>query len=437
MTSLAILKGKLDSNYLERKDIFFIIFTILLSIAIVIFSSLENVRGILFFFILFFVILIIAKNLSIRFSEPRLLTIIIVAFLFRSIIAYITSTIFPLGKVYMADANMYHIQMRELAESFFTFRTPYLQTHNLKVLSYSYLGSFLYFIFGPSILIMKFLNAFFGVLLIVNVYRILSIISNKRSALLGSVLVSFWPSIAFWNSQNLRDSLMVLLISEVTYLYVKAKWTKRNINFLYLLIPLAGTLILRLYIGIIITAIFFIFITIRLFSIKGYIRPLGIFAELIFFAVLIDIFIKFEPTLIAIFNGIRSYMATGGSAFFANAQYNNFCDVLTFIPKGLFYFLFAPLIGMTKNLMQFFSSIENLGFYFIFVSSILGLLYFLRERKIRLIAFPLCVIISIAVIYSLIEGNVGTAYRHKMQILPFIIMFSAHFLGTLRIKSKT
>ena len=436
MTSLAILKGKLDSSYLERKDIFFILFTILLSITIVIFSSLENVRGILFFFILFFIIFIIAKNFSIRFSEQRLFTIIIAAFLFRSIIAYITSTIFPLGKVYMADANMYHMQMKNLANSFFSFSNPYLRMQGINVISYCYLGSFFYFIFGPSMLIIKFLNSFFGVLLILNIYRTVLIFSNKKAAFLSAFLISFWPSIAFWNSQNFRDSLIVLLISEVIYLFLYAQKRKKSYYLLLLLLPLIIILVLRNYIGIIVSAVFFIFIIIRLFTLKGYIKPLGILCGMVIYAILIYILLQHIQLIITTLSNIRFYRVKGGSAFLPNVQYNNFFDALLYIPQGLFYFLFAPFLGMTQNLMQFLSSIENLVFYLIFVSSILGLLYFFREREIRLIAFPLCVIISIAVIYSLIEGNVGTAYRHKMQILPFIIMFSAHFWGTLKIRFR-
>jgi 4-amino-4-deoxy-L-arabinose transferase-like glycosyltransferase len=333
----------------------------------------------------------------------------------------------------MPDARMYHFQMTNIANSYFNYSVPVLKMHSLGVMSYSYIGSIFYFIFGSSMLVMKLFNSFIGTLLVLNVYRISSLISGKKAALISSILIAFWPSVAFWASQNLRDSLVVLSISQVVFLFVMGKYSKDNKFFYFMIFPLIACLLLRYYIGIIISIALIIILLLQLAKINNYLRIFSYLVLLTIFGFILKFLIEYIPAIITLFNYRRNYLAEGGSAFLINVQYSNFGQMLLFIPLGLVYFLFSPFPGSATNIMQLLSSLENIIFYIIFLLAIGGMYRLVKDKKLKLTYFLSIIILSISLFYSVIEANIGTAYRHKMQILPFIIIIASYYFSKMRI----
>lgn len=47
---------------------------------------------------------------------------------------------------------------------------------------------------------------------------------------------------------------------------------------------------------------------------------------------------------------------------------------------------------------------------------------------------PLAVLVIVVASYALVEGNFGTAYRHRAQIMPLFFVFSA--VGLSRFKER-
>jgi len=425
----------MNSSPLEIK--YYYLFAIFCAIVFPLFILLSNrieiVSGFLFFYLLLFIVYIISNNYSQKIENYYLIYILIFAFLFRALIAFTTSIIFKLDNTYMPDAQMYHMQMTNIANSYFNYSNPIIKMYSLGVMTYSYIGSFIYFIFGSSMLLMKLFNSFIGMLLVLNVYRISSLLFGKKAALISSILVAFWPSIAFWASQNLRDSLMVLSISLVVYLFIKGKYSKEKKYFYFIIFPLMGCVLFRYYIGIIITLILCIILLFQLAKINNYLRIFSYLTLLVIFGFILKVLIEYVPSIVVLFNFRRNYLAAGGSAFLTNIEYNNLGQMLQFMPLGLFYFLFSPFPGVADNVMLLFSSLENIFFYIIFIFAIGGIYKIIKDKKFHFAYFMFLIILLISLFYSVIEANMGTAYRHKMQILPFLIIFASYRISKLKL----
>lgn len=420
---------------LELKKSYFaaILLTLVLPLVFIVINDIEVILGLFFFILLFFIVYILSKNFSTKYGCYHLVYILCFAFFFRASIAFVTSIIYELDPAYMPDAQMYHMQMTNIANSFFEYTKPILRMHSLGVIIYSYIGAIFYFIFGSSMLLMKLFNSFIGMLLVINVYRISFLIFGKRTALIASVLVVIWPSIAFWASQNLRDSLMVLSISQVIYFFVKGRLYQRKRYFYLIIFPLIACILLRYYIGIIISILLIVILIFQLSKVNNFLRVFSYLILIVILGFVVKIIIDFIPSIVTLFNIKRNYLATGGSAFLTHIQYNNLGEMLLFMPIGLFYFLFSPFPGMNENVMQTFSALENIIFYVIFICAIGGVYQIIKNKKFPLTFFLCSIILFISLFYSVIEANMGTAYRHKMQILPFIIIFASYYLSKIKI----
>ena len=76
---------------------------------------------------------------------------------------------------------------------------------------------------------------------------------------------------------------------------------------------------------------------------------------------------------------------------------------------------------------------EAFLWYPLFLLSILGFRISLRNRGTTVL-FPVSVLIVVVSSYALVEGNFGTAYRHRAQIMPLFFIFSG--IGLSWIKAR-
>ena len=121
------------------------------------------------------------------------------------------------------------------------------------------------------------------------------------------------------------------------------------------------------------------------------------------------------------------------SAFGVGAETRTIGGALRYIPIGSTYLLFAPFPWAIATTLQATAMREALVWYPLFLLSILGLRISFRNRVIRAL-FPVSVLLVIVSSYALVEGNFGTAYRHRAQIMPLFFIFSG--IGLSWIKAR-
>lgn len=80
---------------------------------------------------------------------------------------------------------------------------------------YVYLEAALYFVFGPQVLLMEFVNAGLAAATLVLIGRIANALFGRRPALAAMALVGFFPALVLWSSLNLKDALILILVSVV------------------------------------------------------------------------------------------------------------------------------------------------------------------------------------------------------------------------------
>ena len=122
---------------------------------------------------------------------------------------------------------------------------------------------------------------------------------------------------------------------------------------------------------------------------------------------------------------LRQDMAFGaGWAYGAGADVSTFAGALQFLPVGIAYFMFAPFPWSVGSILQSFTLPETLIWYALLPFAVRGAWLALRHdpRAYTVVATALLVV-SFA--YALVEGNVGTAYRHRAVILPLTFIFCA------------
>jgi hypothetical protein len=91
---------------------------------------------------------------------------------------------------------------------------------------------------------------------------------------------------------------------------------------------------------------------------------------------------------------------------------------------GLAFFLFSPFPWQIGSALSAMTLPEQLVWYALMPMVVTGGRHLLRER---LHAFgPIMVFLALTTsVYALVEGNAGTAYRHRAQVLLFFLVLAS------------
>jgi 4-hydroxybenzoate polyprenyltransferase len=100
---------------------------------------------------------------------------------------------------------------------------------------------------------------------------------------------------------------------------------------------------------------------------------------------------------------------------------------------GTLYLLFAPFPWQLTSFRQAITMPEMLLWWASFPLLIIGLAYSAQHR-LRQTSPILIFTILLTLSYSIIQGNVGTAYRQRSQLLVFYFIFVA--VGYVLVKER-
>jgi len=123
-------------------------------------------------------------------------------------------------------------------------------------------------------------------------------------------------------------------------------------------------------------------------------------------------------------NDMREELAEGGSAYGTEASLDTPISALVYLPRGLSYFLLAPAPWQIFNLRQALTFPEMLLWYCLLPAIWRGVRYALRENfrpTVTLLTFASVLTVA----YAMVETNLGTAYRHRAQVLVVYLIFAA------------
>jgi hypothetical protein len=291
----------------------------------------------------------------------------------------------------------------------------------------------IYALVGRNLLATQFINAVMGAVTAVVVFvSAQEMFTNTRVSKLAACAVAFYPSLILWSSQGLKDGPIVFLLALAILATLKLG-KEFTVKYVCVLVcTLLCLLSLRFYVFYMIaTAVGgALVIGSRQFSAISFVRQ---FAILIFLAVALTYVgvPKFASEQYETFGNLekvqrsrRDMARRGESGYGEDADVSTVDGAISNVPLGMLYLLFAPFPWQLTSLRQAITLPEMLVWWASFPMMIIGVWFSMRYR-LRMVAPILIFTTLLSLAYSVFQGNVGTAYRQRSQLLVFYFIFVA------------
>jgi 4-amino-4-deoxy-L-arabinose transferase-like glycosyltransferase len=336
------------------------------------------------------------------------------------------------------DANTYHLFGQSLLQSWNGDKYHYGRYMGFVQSGGSawgmlYVVAAVYWILGGNMFAVQLLNASIGSATAVVVYYVAqSLFSNERVSRISALLVCFFPSLILWSSQALKDGLIVMALALSILATVRLMNKVTTLHVIILTVSLLALLSLRFYIFYMMTAAVAgsFFLGMKTLNAQSFIQRFVAVAVIglafTWFGVL-----QYANQQFSRYGNLQTVQITrtdqarlAGSGFAEDVDVQTAQGALTAIPVGLVYLLFAPFPWQLASLRQSLALPEMLIWWICFPLLVLGLIYAIRHR-LRQVAPIVLFTTMLTLAYSLFQGNVGTAYRQRSQLLVFYFIFAA------------
>jgi len=296
-----------------------------------------------------------------------------------------------------------------------------------------YFVAAIYGLVGRNLLAIQLVNAVVGAVTAVIIFLCAQeVFANSRVARLAGFAVAFYPSLVLWSSQGLKDAPIVFLLalSILATLRLGNKFSVKWIS--VLVVSLFGLLSLRFYVFyMMVVAVGGAFlIGTRAITAQSFLRQFVVIVvmglALTYMGVTRYANVQFDnfASMEAMQRSRLDAAKSAQSGFGKDVDVSTTTGALTTIPVGLLYLLFAPFPWQLASLRQSITLPEMVIWWASFPMLILGLWFSIRYR-LRQISPILVFSVMLSLAYSVFQGNVGTAYRQRAQLLVFYFIFVA------------
>lgn len=292
---------------------------------------------------------------------------------------------------------------------------------------YFYVVGVLYFLFGTNSLIPKLVNCLVGALIVPAVFDLaLRMGADVRGALRAATFATWFPSLVLWSALNIRDAWIVLLIALICRESLILQDRPNPTSLLVLAAAVVVIVQFRDYILFAVTGPMIVSFLARHSRNVGRNVALGaVAATLVIYAdQAAGSNRKLRTFDFEEIHEIRYWNTVGASSQFEQADISTPTKALLFLPKGLVYFLLAPFPWMLGSIRQILAVPETLFFYSLFLPMYRGVRHLIRHH-LGSSLMALLITAGLTLGYALGEGNAGTAYRHRAQLLSFFLIFAA------------
>jgi hypothetical protein len=304
-----------------------------------------------------------------------------------------------------------------------------------------YMVAAVYAVIGRNMLAIQLMNSVFGAATAVIIYLCAhQVFKNLSVARMAGIAVAFYPSLVLWSAQGLKDGPIVFLLAVAILCTLKLgeKLTVKHI--VLLVIALGGLVALRFYVFYMIcVAIAGAFVIgMQQVTAVSFIRQftaiilLGL--ALTYVGVTRSATANFERYgNMEVLQRSRHALARSESGFGRDVDVSSTSGAISTIPMGVLYLLFAPFPWQITSVRQSITLPEMVIWWASFPLLVLGL-WFAVKYRLRMISPILIFTVMLTLAYSVFQGNVGTAYRQRAQLLVFYFIFVA--VGFVLLKEK-
>jgi Dolichyl-phosphate-mannose-protein mannosyltransferase len=296
-----------------------------------------------------------------------------------------------------------------------------------------YVVAVIYGMLGRNMLAVQFFNAVLGAATAPVIFLCSrQIFQNMRVARIATLSVAFYPSLVLWSSQGLKDGPIVFLLAVVMLATLRLGERFSAKYSALMLFALYGLLCFRFYIFYMTAAAVcgaFI-IGMRPQTTRNMLRQFAIVLAvgigLTYLGVLRTADAQFETygDLEQVQRSRADLARSANSGFGADVDVSTASGAISAVPLGMAYLLFAPFPWQLASLRQSITLPEMLAWWAAFPLLVMGIWFTIKYRLRQ--ALPILLFTSMLTLaYSIFQGNVGTAYRQRSQILVFYFIFVA------------
>ena len=301
-------------------------------------------------------------------------------------------------------------------------------------IGYEYLNAIAVRLLGNPEWAMVVLNSFAALWTVMLLYALARDCFGPTAGRIAAVLGAVFPSMVLWSVLNIRDSLATMTVTAIVLLGVRLYQQPKGRDLLLFGIGVLVLTSFRDYMGLLL-------LTGLLLGYGAAMRPGRLFSTLgmgtllilvLFFALKQGEILtpeQLESPLASASNlrrGMQQDFVSGlaGSAIGVGYSIDTPLDALRYLPLGLGYFLFAPFPWAITSVLQTFTLPEVLLWYALVPFLVMGF-GGVKARETRVSLLVLGVLLVTVTSYALVEGNFGTAYRHRAQVMPLFFVFVA------------
>jgi Dolichyl-phosphate-mannose-protein mannosyltransferase len=387
-------------------------------------------------------ILVLARE---RDDKTFLLRLFVLGVITRIIIATVILTA-GFEEFFGGDAITYDLYGQSLAQAwhgdeYHATRYSNFAASGASAWGMLYIVAFVYEIIGTNRFAIQLLNASVGASTAITVYySAKSLFNNERVSRLAGILVAFFPSLVLWSSQALKDAIIIqaLALAILATLRLMEKVTLGHV--LILTLSLLSLLTLRFYVFYMMVAavVGSFIIGMKSLSAQGFLHRFVAVAAMGLVFTWFGVIQYGTAQLnkyanLATIQNSRLDQSRAGSGFQEDVDVGTTEGALSAIPLGLVYLLFAPFPWQFQTLRQTITLPEMVIWWLSFPLLVLGWWYSLRHR-LRHVSPIVLFTTMLTLAYSLFQGNVGTAYRQRSQMLVFYFIFVA--VGAIILKER-
>jgi hypothetical protein len=305
-----------------------------------------------------------------------------------------------------------------------------------------YLVGAIYALVGRNMLAVQFFNAVVGAATAPVIFLCARLIfQNLRVAKLATLFVAFFPSLVLWSSQGLKDGPIVFLLAlaMLATLRLGERFSAKYVA--VMVFALYGLLSFRFYIFYMTTAaVVGAFVigmrpqtTRSLFRQFAIVMMLGVGFTYMGVLRTASTQIEIYGDLDAVQRSRADLVRSANSGFGQDVDVSTASGALSAVPLGMAYLLFAPFPWQLASLRQSITLPEMIAWWVSFPLLVMGVWFTIKFRLRQ--ALPILLFTTMLTLaYSIFQGNVGTAYRQRSQILIFYFIFVA--VGAVLLKER-
>ena len=305
--------------------------------------------------------------------------------------------------------------------------------------SYDFWNAMVYSVTGKSPLSVIFINCLAYSLTIFFIYYITKQFSNRKSAMVAAFLTAFWPSTFMWSIQNLKEPLSIFLVVVLIWAVVQLKIKFRfYLLFLIILSSIALKELRMVSFSIFYAAVFPISLILFLWKRNRVLFIFLIVCASLTAGILVNNYLikthSYSPIAILKYAyQMRTYRAYGNTAFLSNLSIFNPSTFIFFMPIMALVAWLAPFPWQIGSMSQI-SAVPEMLLYYLLLPAMFSGWKFIMKHKIGEGGIIIVYIFIMMIVLAFIEGNIGTLFRHRAMVLPF--MFVLIGIGREKIKFK-